>query len=165
MCDDGAGVGEQLRELVVTCREYLIGLSLEIERRRIQVNEPDNIKRQLELAAYFTHCQLQPSHLALAIRLAMTTFHKAKNYPTAAVFAQRLLELNPDQKVAASVSLCFSDMVGEMRVERCFKRPEPSSRARTATHATPSRSITTTSNRPLTCAPVRSRPYTPVRPM
>lgn len=89
----------QLQELVTVCREYLIGLSLEMERRRIQ-DQPNSLKRQLELAAYFTNCRLQPAHLQLALRLAMTTFTKAKNYPTAAVFAQRLLDLKPQQLVA-----------------------------------------------------------------
>lgn len=89
----------QLQELVVVCREYLIGLSLETERRRIQ-EAPESQKRQLELAAYFTHCRLQPAHLSLALRLAMTTFTKAKNYPTAATFAQKLLDLNPAPPVA-----------------------------------------------------------------
>ncbi|KAK4048030.1 hypothetical protein OIV83_005064 [Microbotryomycetes sp. JL201] len=85
----------ELQELIVICREYLIGLSLEIERRRLEKGGPATLKRQLELAAYFTHCRLQPAHLQLALRLAMTTFVKAKNYPTAASFAQKLLDLSP----------------------------------------------------------------------
>lgn len=40
----------QLQELVVVCREYLIGLSLETERRRLS-EDPTTLKRQLELAA------------------------------------------------------------------------------------------------------------------
>lgn len=69
-----------------------------MERRRIS-DSPDSLKRQLELAAYFTHCRLQPAHLSLALRLAMTTFTKARNYPTAATFAQKLLDLSPAQPV------------------------------------------------------------------
>ena len=94
-----AAEAAELQELVIVCREYLIGLSLEIERRRIAA-DPAQLKRQLELAAYFTHCRLQPAHLQLALRLAMTTFSKAKNYPTAASFAQKLLDLNPAANVA-----------------------------------------------------------------
>lgn len=90
------------------CREYLLGLSLEIERRRVQQEDPDNIKRQLELAAYFTHCGLRPVDLTLALRLAMTLFNKQRNSATAAVFAQRLLDLpgQTDQRVAQTVR-CF----------------------------------------------------------
>ncbi|GAA5874214.1 hypothetical protein JCM3774_006766, partial [Rhodotorula dairenensis] len=95
-----AAQAAELQELVVVCREYLVGLSLEIERRRIAAADPDSQKRQLELAAYFTHCRLQPAHLQLALRLAMTTFSKAKNYPTAALFAQKLLDLHPAATVA-----------------------------------------------------------------
>ncbi|GAA6027118.1 hypothetical protein JCM8097_002404 [Rhodosporidiobolus ruineniae] len=98
-----AAEAAELQELVIVCREYLIGLSLEIERRRIQ-DQPDSLKRQLELAAYFTHCRLQPAHLQLALRLAMTTFTKAKNYPTAASFAQKLLDLNPAATVATQAN-------------------------------------------------------------
>ncbi|GAA6015320.1 hypothetical protein JCM10207_008947 [Rhodosporidiobolus poonsookiae] len=98
-----AAEAAELQELVIVCREYLIGLSLEIERRRIQ-DQPDSLKRQLELAAYFTHCRLQPAHLQLALRLAMTTFTKAKNYPTAATFAQKLLDLKPAAPVASQAN-------------------------------------------------------------
>ncbi|GAA5999111.1 coatomer subunit alpha [Rhodotorula paludigena] len=99
----------ELQELVIVCREYLIGLSLEIERRRIAAaGEPDSLKRQLELAAYFTHCRLQPAHLQLALRLAMTTFSKAKNYPTAASFAQKLLDLAPAAPVAQQANTVLS---------------------------------------------------------
>ncbi|KAH8925535.1 hypothetical protein BT69DRAFT_1216366, partial [Atractiella rhizophila] len=89
---------EELQKLVILCREYIIALSTEIERRRLAAAQEDQ-KRQLELAAYFTHCQLQPPHLTLALRLAMSEFSKAKNYPTAATFAQKLLDLKPNQKV------------------------------------------------------------------
>jgi coatomer protein complex subunit alpha (xenin) len=85
----------QLRQLVITCREYILGLTLEMERRRLVAEEPDNVGRQLELAAYFTHCQLQPVHLVLALRSAMTTFVKAKCNATAGVFARRLRESAP----------------------------------------------------------------------
>jgi coatomer protein complex subunit alpha (xenin) len=101
--------GVQIREHIVTCREYILGLSLEIERRRIQAEEPTNIKRQLELAAYFTHCGIRPADLTLALRLAMSLFTKQRNTATAAVFAQRLLDLpgQADQRVAQSVRFYF----------------------------------------------------------
>lgn len=87
------------------CREYIIGLSVELERRRIEKAEPSNVKRQLELAAYFTHCRLQPSHTVLTLRQAMAHFSKAKNYSTAATFAKRVSDLSQDEKVLASVGL------------------------------------------------------------
>jgi coatomer protein complex subunit alpha (xenin) len=90
----------QIKEIVTTCREYIIGLTMETERRKLVVDEPDNVTRNLELAAYFTHCKLSSSHVQLAIRSAMSAFSKAGNHATAAVFARRLIDANPaDTKV------------------------------------------------------------------
>lgn len=44
----------QVKELLNICREYLIGLNLETQRK-----ESTDPNRQTELAAYFTHCNLQ----------------------------------------------------------------------------------------------------------
>lgn len=90
-----------------SAREYLLGVSIELERRRVAQAEPDNVTRSLELAAYFTHCQLQPAHLQIALRSAIAVFTKANNTAAAARFAKRLLELNPDQKLVAQVSRLF----------------------------------------------------------
>lgn len=92
---------KEWRELVTLAREYLLGVSIELERRRVAQEEPDNVRRNLELAAYFTHCQLQPAHLQIALRNAISVFAKANNHATAAKFARRLLELNPDPKIVA----------------------------------------------------------------
>ncbi|KAK1920994.1 coatomer WD associated region-domain-containing protein [Papiliotrema laurentii] len=90
----------EIKELVTTCREYIIGLTLETERRRLVAEEPDKVAKSLELAAYFTHCKLQPAHIQLALRSAMNVFHKAGNPATAAVFARRLIDASPsDAKV------------------------------------------------------------------
>nr|GAT59180.1 coatomer alpha subunit [Mycena chlorophos] len=88
------------RELVTTAREYLLGVSIELERRRIE-DDPEQIRRNLELAAYFTQCKLQPPQAMLALRSAITVFTKANNQADAARFARRLLELKPDNKVVA----------------------------------------------------------------
>ncbi|WVQ79748.1 hypothetical protein IAT38_001848 [Cryptococcus sp. DSM 104549] len=85
----------EIRELVLTCREYVIGLTMEVERRRLVAQEPDNVVRNLELAAYFTHCQLATQHTQLALRSAMKVFSDAGNFATAAVFARRLIDSNP----------------------------------------------------------------------
>lgn len=84
-------------------REYLLGVSIELERRRVAQEEPDNVRRGLELAAYFTHCQLQPPHLQIALRSAIQVFTKAGNARTAAKFARKLLDLNPDPKIVSLV--------------------------------------------------------------
>ncbi|KAF8343107.1 coatomer WD associated region-domain-containing protein [Cantharellus anzutake] len=91
----------QLNETVAIAREYLLGVSIELERRRLLEQEPTNVRRNLELAAYFTHCELQPPHLKLALRNAANVHTKAKNHATAAKFARRLLDLKPDAKIVA----------------------------------------------------------------
>jgi len=49
----------------------------------------DDAKRAMELAAYFTHCKLEPMHLALSLRSAMSIFFKGKNLATCAHFCRR----------------------------------------------------------------------------
>jgi len=86
----------QIKEMVVLCREYIIGLTMETERRRLVAESPEsNTIRNLELAAYFTHCKLASSHVQLALRSAMGVYSKAGNHATAAVFARRLIDSNP----------------------------------------------------------------------
>jgi len=92
--DDKAQIAE-LKDLLTISREYAAALRLELTRK-----ECTDLKRQLELAAYFTHCNLQPIHLSLTLGAAMSAAFKAKNYKTAAGFAKRLLELNPVAKTA-----------------------------------------------------------------
>ncbi|KAF8884902.1 coatomer subunit alpha-2 [Gymnopilus junonius] len=91
---------KQWRDTVTAAREYLLGVLIELERRRVVEQEPDNVARNLELAAYFTQCQLQPPHLQIALRSAIGAFSKANNQAHAARFAKRLLELKPDPKIA-----------------------------------------------------------------
>ena len=76
---------------------------MEIERRRIVEREPDNVRRSLELATYFTHCRLNPPHMQIALRSAIGVFAKANNHATSAKLARKLLELNPDPKIVAQV--------------------------------------------------------------
>lgn len=57
------------------------------------------------MAAYFTHCNLQPVHMVLVLRTALNLFFKLRNFKTAAGFARRLLELGPKPDVAQQVDL------------------------------------------------------------
>ena len=94
---------------MTSAREYLLGVSIELERRKVVEQDPDNVKRNLELAAYFTQCQLQPPHMQIALRSAIGAFAKANNQAHAARFAKRLLELKPDPKIVAQVTLAAFD--------------------------------------------------------
>jgi len=82
---------DEVKELIIIVKEYVLGLQMELKRREMK----DNPVRQQELAAYFTHCNLQAPHLRLALQNAMTVCFKNKNLATAANFARRLLETNP----------------------------------------------------------------------
>jgi coatomer protein complex subunit alpha (xenin) len=87
-----------LNDMVVQCKEYVLGMSLEVKRKSLSAET--QVARNLELVAYFTCCKLAPSHMALILRVAMLTHFKAQNYITSAYFARRLLsggsKVSPD---------------------------------------------------------------------
>lgn len=85
---------EELRDL---CREYITGLRMELFKKGLPATQK---VQALELAAYFTHCGLQPIHRVLALRSAMLAAHRLKNHRSAASFASRLLELSPKPEIA-----------------------------------------------------------------
>ena len=95
----------EMKEMLSIAREYITAIRL---KGAMGEAGPDPV-RATELAAYFTHCNLQPVHLLLTLRTAMGTAFKHKNYIAAASFARRLLELpdmsserNADLKVKAT---------------------------------------------------------------
>ena len=87
----------QLREI---CTNYLVGLTMETRRKELPKGTAEEQKRVCEMAAYFTHCNLQPVHQILALRTACNMSFKLKNFKTAGSFARRLLELGPKPEVA-----------------------------------------------------------------
>ncbi|XP_053619485.1 coatomer subunit alpha [Plodia interpunctella] len=90
----------EAQQLLNICREYLLGLQMETARKAMPKNTLDEQKRTCEMAAYFTHCKLQPVHQILTLRTALNMFYKLRNFRTAASFARRLLELGPRPEVA-----------------------------------------------------------------
>lgn len=90
----------EAQQLLRICREYILGLRMESVRKGLPKTTNDQQKRQCEMAAYFTHCNLQPVHQVLVLRTALNMFFKVRNHRTAASFAKRLLELGPRQEVA-----------------------------------------------------------------
>ncbi|KAJ4960831.1 hypothetical protein NE237_020741 [Protea cynaroides] len=85
---------DEVKELIRIAKEYVLGLKMEIKRKEIT----DDVVRQQELAAYFTHCNLQIIHLRLALNSAMGICYKAGNFITAGNFARRYLETNPSNE-------------------------------------------------------------------
>jgi coatomer protein complex subunit alpha (xenin) len=88
--------------MVQTCREYILGMRLNLARK--DMTSPESLKKGLEMAIYFTHCNMESVHLSLALHSAMKTMHKAKNFATAYLLAGRLLELNPPPQIAQTVN-------------------------------------------------------------
>jgi coatomer protein complex subunit alpha (xenin) len=79
----------QIKQMVSVCREYITAIRI----KGAMAEAGGNAVRATELSAYFTHCELLPAHLVLALRSAMGTAFKHKNYILAASCARRLLEL------------------------------------------------------------------------
>ena len=93
----------QIQRLIDICREYVLGLQIELARRELPVDNPSSAKRGVELAAYFTHCNLQAVHSVLSLRSAMALAYKLKCFRTSAILIRRLLELGPPPQLAEQV--------------------------------------------------------------
>jgi len=111
---DNRAEANEVKELLAICREYITAIRIKGAMSEA-ANDP---VRATELAAYFTHCNLQPVHLLLALRSAMGTSFKHKNYIVAAGFCRRLLELpdmnsqrNADLRVKANKVLQKSEQM------------------------------------------------------
>lgn len=90
----------EAQQLLSICREYVVGTKMETMRKTLPNATLEDKKRHCELAAYFSHCNLQPVHQILTLRTALNMFFKLRNFKTAASFARRLLELGPRPDVA-----------------------------------------------------------------
>ncbi|XP_076892088.1 coatomer subunit alpha-1-like [Bidens hawaiensis] len=114
---------DEVKELVIIVKEYVLGLQMELKRREVK----DDPVRQLELAAYFTHCNLQLPHLRLALVNAMSLCFKAGNLITASNFARRLLEANPAeahaQKARSVIQAAERNMRDAIQLNYDFRNP------------------------------------------
>ncbi|KAL4870764.1 hypothetical protein BDV12DRAFT_165177 [Aspergillus spectabilis] len=82
---------EQAKKIIETAREYILAMSIELERRSLSTDSPDDLKRSLELSAYFTIPKLEVAHRQLALMAAMKLAFANKNYSSALSFANRML--------------------------------------------------------------------------
>jgi len=89
----------EAKDLLDICKEYIVGLRMELKRKELAAAGKEPI-RQAELAAYFTHCKFRPAHLKLTLASALATTYKMKNFQTAGGFARRLLDLSPAPDIA-----------------------------------------------------------------
>lgn len=87
---DNADDEDKAKEGLALAREYILGLTIELERRKV---ETDDVQRNLELAAYFTRTGLIPQHRVNALQVAMNQSFKHKNYASASYFASEFLKI------------------------------------------------------------------------
>ncbi|KAI9376266.1 coatomer WD associated region-domain-containing protein [Aspergillus egyptiacus] len=81
----------QAKKIIETAREYILAMTIELERRALPTDTPENLKRSLELSAYFTIPKLEVAHRQLALMAAMKLAFANKNYSSALSFANRML--------------------------------------------------------------------------
>jgi coatomer protein complex subunit alpha (xenin) len=93
----------EAQQLIKICREYLVGLLLESARKDLSRDAENSAKRNVEMAAYFTHCELQPVHKILTLRTAANLAYKNDAKRACASFCRRCLELGPRADVAANL--------------------------------------------------------------
>ncbi|XP_045595486.1 coatomer subunit alpha isoform X1 [Procambarus clarkii] len=111
----------EAQNLLRVCKEYVVGISMELHRKGLGKSSEEELQRSLELAAYFTHCELQPGHQILTLRTAVNLAFKMKNYKMAMSFGRRLVNLGPRPEVAQNirkvVQACEKNPVDEMVVQ------------------------------------------------
>lgn len=90
---------EDAKKIIQTANEYIIAMSIELERRSLASDE-SQVKRNLELAAYFTKPTLELPHRQIALMSAMKLAYQKKNHVLAAHFASRILANNSQGKNA-----------------------------------------------------------------
>lgn len=83
-------VGEA-KKIISTAIEYATAMAMELERRSLPADGEANLKRNLELSAYFTIPKLEVAHRQLALMAAMKLAFTNKNYSSALSFANRML--------------------------------------------------------------------------
>jgi coatomer protein complex subunit alpha (xenin) len=106
----------EAKKLIASASEYAVAMSIELARRALgspeQVNQnPQLLKRSLELSAYFTIPKIEVPHRQLALLNAMNLAMRSKNYNSALSFANRILANGGASKIMDSVSRTLSDSV------------------------------------------------------
>lgn len=80
----------ECKRIVGICKEYILAFTIELERRATPATD---VKRRLELAAYFTKPKLEPQHAFIPVRVAMVESFQHKNFASASAFASKFLKI------------------------------------------------------------------------
>jgi coatomer protein complex subunit alpha (xenin) len=86
----------EAKKLIASAGEYAVAMSIELARRALGSPEtvaqnPELLKRSLELSAYFTIPKIEVPHRQLALFNAMGLAGRSKNFNSALSFANRIL--------------------------------------------------------------------------
>eukprot|EP00035_Acanthoeca_spectabilis_P020209 m.431665 g.431665 ORF g.431665 m.431665 type:complete len:1324 (+) comp17334_c0_seq1:16-3987(+) len=115
---------EDAQELLTKCQQYILACTVETERKKVSKDDP---VRNCELAAYFTHFDLDPVHLMLTLKSAQNYAFKLKNFNDAGSFSRRLLELGPKpelaQKCRKIIQACDKDPSNAQKLEYDMLNP------------------------------------------
>ncbi|KAJ9460806.1 Coatomer subunit alpha-3 [Diplonema papillatum] len=91
-------------DLIKKARNYASALSLQLARAEFE-SKP---AKSAEMAAYFTHYDLDPGHMGLVLKFAMHETWKRQYIRASIAIARRLLDYNPEAKVAAQARKVMS---------------------------------------------------------
>ena len=81
----------QAKKVITTAMEYTVAMSIELARRALPTEDDGNLKRSLELSAYFTVPKLELVHRQLTLVAAMMFAASKNNFGSALGFANRIL--------------------------------------------------------------------------
>lgn len=95
----------EAKKIISTAAEYATAMALELERRSLDPTGEDNLKRSLELSAYFTIPKLEVVHRQLALMAAMKLAFANKNFSSALSFANRMVANGGSAKLLDQVCL------------------------------------------------------------
>lgn len=85
---------EEAKALIAKAMQYTLAMSIELEQRKLQAGgngSAEDLKRRLELSAYFTVPQLDVSHRQLTLMAAMKLAYTNKQYSSSLSFANRII--------------------------------------------------------------------------
>ena len=95
----------EAKKIISTAAEYATAMALELERRSLDPRGEDQLKRSLELSAYFTIPKLEVAHRQLALMAAMKLAFANKNFSSALSFANRMVANGGSAKLLEQVSV------------------------------------------------------------
>lgn len=99
---------DEAKKLIATATEYATAMALELERRSLGTPGDEELKRSLELSAYFTIPKLEVPHRQLALMAAMKLAFGQKNFSSALSFANRMIANGGASKLLDQVGFIYS---------------------------------------------------------